>query len=42
MFGVSSTAPAANTPRDIRDAAILQLFAVYGFRSGEVAKLAAR
>jgi site-specific recombinase XerD len=28
-----------NTPRDIRDAAILQLFAVYGFRSGEVAKL---
>lgn len=28
-----------NTPRDIRDTAILQLFAVYGFRSGEVAKL---
>lgn len=28
-----------NTPRDIRDAAILQLFAVYGFRSGEVAQL---
>ncbi len=29
----------ANTPRDIRDKAILQLFAVYGFRSGEVAAL---
>ena len=29
----------ANTSRDIRDAAILQLFAVYGFRSREVAKL---
>jgi site-specific recombinase XerD len=28
-----------NTPRDIRDAAILQLFAVYGFRSREVAQL---
>ncbi|MBI2290752.1 MAG: tyrosine-type recombinase/integrase [Betaproteobacteria bacterium] len=28
-----------NAPRDIRDAALLQLFAVYGFRSGEVAKL---
>jgi integrase/recombinase XerD len=28
-----------NTPRDIRDNAILQLFAVYGFRSGEVAAL---
>jgi len=28
-----------NTPRDMRDAAILQLFAVYGFRSGEVATL---
>jgi len=27
------------TPRDIRDKAILQLFAVYGFRSGEVAAL---
>jgi len=27
------------TPRDIRDHAILQLFAVYGFRSGEVAAL---
>lgn len=28
-----------NTPRDIRDNAILQLFAVYGLRSGEVAAL---
>ena len=28
-----------NTARDIRDNAILQLFAVYGFRSGEVAAL---
>lgn len=28
-----------NTPHDIRDTAILQLFAVYGFRCGEVAEL---
>jgi site-specific recombinase XerD len=28
-----------NTARDIRDNAIIQLFAVYGFRSGEVAAL---
>lgn len=28
-----------NTPRDMRDNAILKLFAIYGFRSGEVAKL---
>jgi site-specific recombinase XerD len=28
-----------NTRRDVRDSAILQLFAVYGFRSGEVAAL---
>lgn len=28
-----------HSPRDMRAAAILQLFAVYGFRSGEVAKL---
>lgn len=30
---------AGNTPCDIRDRAILQLFALYGFRSGEVARL---
>jgi integrase/recombinase XerD len=28
-----------NTPQEIRDKAILQLFTVYGFRSGEVAAL---
>jgi integrase/recombinase XerD len=30
---------ASKEPSDIRDAAILKLFAIYGFRSGEVARL---
>jgi len=39
MSGVCFAALDTKRPKDVRDRAILMLFAIYGLRVGEVAKL---